>query len=214
MNAYSRQRPRGGITLLELTAAIAAHTTIAGVAVAVVVSLARADRNVQNAWHERVELARFTTQLREDLKSARDVAWDPDAQTLLLSADERQVVVERRGFALVRMVRETMDPSSAATRESPPDRATSDSAVRPDAPQQTYRLGNWRLVDCQEVVRQGVECRRFQFVSLGTERGVERRREIILTARLAGPSASHAVSSEYSPADSIETASDDSGAAS
>jgi type II secretory pathway component PulJ len=82
-----RCRPRcdrRGVSLVEMLAVMSANAVIIGAAVALLVTIGRADRGYDRRLNQQRVLSQLTTQLRTDLHAATQATWDESKSTLRL----------------------------------------------------------------------------------------------------------------------------------
>lgn len=90
-----QHRPRSaarGVSLIEMLAVMSASAVIVAAAVAMLVTIGRADRGVDNRVGQQHALARLAAQLRSDLHAATAAAWDESQSTLRLTNLDGRVI--------------------------------------------------------------------------------------------------------------------------
>jgi hypothetical protein len=75
---------RSGMTLVEVVSAMGANAVLAGVAVVALVSLGRADRDVNARLDESLSLAHLAERLRADVHAAETLEWNEQQRVLRL----------------------------------------------------------------------------------------------------------------------------------
>lgn len=76
---------RRGTSLVEALAAMGASAALTGIAVAALVAIGRADRDVGARLDDRLLVSRFAEQLRKDIHAAAHLNWDGQAKTLQIN---------------------------------------------------------------------------------------------------------------------------------
>jgi hypothetical protein len=76
---------RRGTSLVEAVAAMGASAALTGIAVAALVAIGRADRDVGSRLDDRLLVSRFAKQLRKDIHAGGQVNWDGQAKTLQIN---------------------------------------------------------------------------------------------------------------------------------
>jgi hypothetical protein len=86
---------RRGTSLVEVVAAMGASAALTGIAVAALVAIGRADRDVGSRLDDRLLVSRFAEQLRKDIHAAARLKWDGQAKTLSINSFDDEVLEYR-----------------------------------------------------------------------------------------------------------------------
>lgn len=92
----ARRRSSAGMTLIEVTAVMAANAVLVAVILSALFALGRADRSYSVRVEKLRGVAELSTRLRDDLHASQTLAWDETAGALRLTMADDQTIVYTR----------------------------------------------------------------------------------------------------------------------